>query len=153
MGHIKLTILSKVSFLIQAIGNVWPWIAGVGLILAMIQTIAGCIVRVYFVYWARGIGVWLIPAALGMAFTMLAIPWKALQTIWRDLSNNPGPDVSHETKEERAHHLRQPSLRSRGHGQLYTRAAWVEGEGQGEQELPSKKMVVGVQFAGLNQFF
>ncbi len=51
----------------------------------MIQALAGCIARVYLVYRARGVGVWLIPAALGMAFTLLAILWTAIWAIWRDL--------------------------------------------------------------------
>ncbi len=47
-----------------------------------------------------------------MAIMMLAIPWKTLQTIWRDLGNDPGPDVSSEMREERARQLRGPDLGS-----------------------------------------
>ena len=67
-------VLAKVSFYIPAIGSAWPWIAGIGLILAMTQALAGCVTRMYLVYCAKGFRVWLIPAALGMAFTLLAIP-------------------------------------------------------------------------------
>ncbi len=75
---IEESILAKVSFLLPVVGSTWPWLAGIGLILAMIQATAGCVVRVYLVYWARGARLWLIPAALGMAFTLLAIPWNVL---------------------------------------------------------------------------
>ncbi len=71
--QLEQNVLSKVSFLIPAIGSMWPWIAGIGLILAMVQALAGCIARVYLVYQARGVSVWLIPA-----FTLVAIPWTAI---------------------------------------------------------------------------
>ena len=66
--QLEQSVLSKVSFLIPAIRSAWPWIAGVGLILAMTEALAGCIARMYLVYRAKGFRIWLIPAALGMAF-------------------------------------------------------------------------------------
>ncbi len=92
-------------------GSAWPWIAGIRLILAMIQALASCITRVYLVYRAQGAGVWLIPAALGMAFTLLAIPWTAIRAIWRDLWQEQGPDVRQETASEREQALRGPGPR------------------------------------------
>ncbi len=96
--RLEQSMLSKVSFLFPVIGSAWPWIAGIGLILAMTQTLAGCIARMYLVYRAKGFGVWLIPAALGMAFTLLAIPWTAVQSIWHDLKRGQGLDVQHDPR-------------------------------------------------------
>ncbi len=78
----------------------------------MIQAAVGCIARVYLVYQARGTGLWLIPAALGMAFTLLAIPWNALWAIWWELGQEPGPNVEEEMPTEREQALRGPVLES-----------------------------------------
>ncbi len=75
------SVLAKVSFLIPAMGRAWPWLAGVGLILAMVQTITGCVTCVYITYRARGLGIWLVPAALGMAFALISIFGRALQSM------------------------------------------------------------------------
>ncbi len=72
--QIEESVLAKLSFLIPAAGSAWPWLTGIGLIVAMVQAAAGCVTRVYLVYQARGAGLWMIPAALGMAVTLLAIP-------------------------------------------------------------------------------
>ncbi len=118
-------MLAKVSFLIPAIRSTWPWIAGIGLILAMTQAIAGCIVRMYLVYRAKGFGVWLVPAALGMAFTLLAIPWTAVRSIWHDLRRGQGLDVQHETSEEQEQNLRGPGPRTKKH-RLYPNISWAD---------------------------
>ncbi len=76
--QLEQSMLSKVSFLIPAIGSAWPWIAGISLIHTMTQALASCIARMYLVYRAKGFGIWLIPAALGMAFTLLAILWTTV---------------------------------------------------------------------------
>ncbi len=151
--RLEQNVLSKVSFLIPATGSAWPWIAGIGLILAMIQALASCIARVYLVYRARGIGVWLIPTALGMAFTLLAIPWTALRPIWRDLKQDQTLDISQETPLEREQALRGP-----GPGikktRLYPGISWADEadfDMDLEAELPNKKTVIGILLKDVSQ--
>ncbi len=65
---------TKVSILIPIIGRAWPWIAGVGMCLALLQSLGGCLARIYLAYRMKGFGFWLIPAALGIAMTLVIIP-------------------------------------------------------------------------------
>ncbi len=145
-------VLAKVSFLIPAIGSAWPWIAGIGLILAMTQALAGCIARMYLVYRAKGFGVWLIPAALGMAFTLLAIPWTAVRSIWRDLKKGQGLDLQCETPEEQERNLRGPGPRK---NRLYPHISWadkVADEDDVTNEPPYKKTIVRVPLREMSPF-
>ncbi len=74
--------LTKVSCLIPVIGRAWPWIAGVGMCLALLQSLGGCLTRIYLAYQMKGFGLWLIPAALGIAMTLIIIPVTILRWIW-----------------------------------------------------------------------
>ncbi len=143
-----------VSFLIPAIGSAWPWSASIGLILAMAQALAGCIARVYLVYRARGAGIWFIPAALGMAFTLLAIPWTAIQAIWRELKTNWLLDPRLETTEEQEQALRGPGPWIRK-GRLYPHVSWADAydeDADTNSEPPNKKAVIGVPLKDVSKF-
>ncbi len=147
-------MLAKVSFLIPAIGSAWPWITGIGLILAMTQTLAGCIARMYLVYRAKGFRVWLIPAALGMAFTLLAIPWTAVRSIWRDLRKGQGLDIQRETPEEREQNLRGPGPRTKKN-RLYPNISWannLDKDTEAMTEPPYKKTIVRVPLREMSSF-
>ncbi len=147
-------VLAKVSFLIPAIGSAWPWIAGIGLILAMTQALAGCVARMYLVYRAKGLRVWLIPAALGMAFTLLAIPWTAVRSIWRDLKNGQGLDLQRENPEEQRRNLRGPGPRAKKN-RLYPHISWADeviSEDETADEPPRKKTVVGIPLREMSPF-
>ncbi len=39
-------------------------------------------------YQAKGFGLWLIPAAISMAFTILIIPLSVLKTVWNSLGTH-----------------------------------------------------------------
>ncbi len=144
--QLEQSVLSQVSFLIPAIGSAWPWIVGIGLILAIVQTLAGCIAMVYLVYQAQGIGLWLIPAALGMAFTLLAIPCTAIRAIWKNLKQGLIMDIEQETMQEREQALRGPGPRLRK-TRLYLGLSWddeIDEEADTNFEPPSKKAVIGI---------
>ncbi len=81
MGCLQDDILARVSFIIPLVGAAWPWIAGSGICLGLLQTTASCCVRVYLAYQGKGFGLWLIPAAISMAFTILIIPLSVLKHI------------------------------------------------------------------------
>ncbi len=66
--------LTEVSFLIPVISRPWPWIAGLGMCLATLEGLEGCLARIYLAYQMKGFGVWLVPAALGIAMTLIIIP-------------------------------------------------------------------------------
>ena len=147
-------VLAKVSFLIPAIRSAWPWIAEIGLILAMTQALAGCVAWIYLVYCAKGFGVWLVPAALGMAFTLLAIPWTAVRSIWRDLKNVQGLDLQRETPEEQEHNLRGPGPQSR-RNHLYPHISWADkviDEDETTDKPPYKKTIVGIPLQEMSPF-
>ncbi len=152
--QLEQSMLAKVSFLIPAIGSAWPWIAGIGLILAMTQALAGCVARMYLVYRAKGFGVWLIPAALGMAFTLLAIPWAAVRSIWRELKKGQGLDIQHETPEKQSRNLRGPGPRTKKNC-LYPNISWADKINEDEEstdEPPYKKTIVGVPLREMSPF-
>ncbi len=92
--------LTKVSFLIPVIGKAWPWIMGIRMCLAILQGLGGCLVRIYLAYWMKGFGLWLVPAALGIAMTLIVIPITILQCIWSDLATGRFPGVSTEDEPE-----------------------------------------------------
>ena len=147
-------VLAKVSFLTPAIGCAWPWIASIGLILAMTQALAGCVARMYLVYRTKGFGVWLIPAALGMAFTLLAIPWTAVRSIWRNLRKGQGLDVQCKTLEEREQNLRGPGPRTKK-TRLYPNISWADKLDEDIEEMiepPYKKTIVGVPLREMSPF-
>ncbi len=48
---------------------------------------ASCCIRVYLVYQAKGLGLWLIPVAISMAFMILIIPLSVLKHIWNLLGH------------------------------------------------------------------
>ncbi len=147
-------MLAKVSFLIPAIRSAWPWIAGIGLILTMTQALAGCIARMYLVYRAKGFGVWLIPAALRMAFTLLAIPWTAVQSIWRDLKKGQGLDIQRETPEEQERNLRGPGPRIKKN-HLYPNISWadkIDDDEEAAAKPPYKKTIVRVPLREMSPF-
>ena len=77
--------MGRVSFIIPLVGSAWPWIAGIGICLGLLQAFASCCVRIYLVYQAKGFGPWLVPAAISMAFTILIIPLSVLKTAWNSL--------------------------------------------------------------------
>ncbi len=86
--------LTKVSILIPIIGRVWPWIAGIGMCLALLQSLGGCLARIYLAYRMKGFRLWLIPAALGIAMTLVIIPVTILRRIWADLALGGLPGTS-----------------------------------------------------------
>ncbi len=85
--------LTKVSILIP-VGRAWPWIAGIGMCLAALQGLGGWLARIYLAYRMKGFGLWLIPAALGIAMTLIIIPVTILRRIWADLATGEIPGVS-----------------------------------------------------------
>ncbi len=86
--------LTKVSILIPIIGRAWPWIAGIGMCLALLQSLGGCLARIYLAYRMKGFGLWLIPATLGIAMTLVIIPVTILRRIWADLASGGLPGTS-----------------------------------------------------------
>ena len=86
--------LTKVSILIPIIGRAWPWIAEIGMCLALIQSLGGCLARIYLAYRMKGFGLWLILATLGIAMTLVVIPVTILRRIWADLASGGIPGVS-----------------------------------------------------------
>ncbi len=86
--------LTKVSFLIAVIGRAWPWIAGVGMCLALLQSLGGCLAGIYLAYRMKGFGLWLIPAALSIAMTLIIIPVTILRWIWTDLATGGIPGAT-----------------------------------------------------------
>ncbi len=115
----------------------------------MTQALAGCVARMYLVYRTKGCGVWLIPAALGMAFTLLAIPWTAVQSIWRELKKGQGLDIQRETPEEQERNLRGPGPRTRK-SRLYPNISWADKID--EDEPPHKKTIVGLPLREMSPF-
>ncbi len=85
LGHLRDDVLGRVSFIIPLVGSAWPWIAGIGICLGLLQALASCCARIYLVYRAKGFGPWLVPAAISMAFTILIIPLSVLKTVWNSL--------------------------------------------------------------------
>ena len=85
LGHLRDDVLGRVSFIIPLVGSAWPWIAGVGICLGLLQAFASCCAWIYLVYQAKGFGPWLVPAAVSMAFTILIIPLSVLKTVWNSL--------------------------------------------------------------------
>ncbi len=129
-------------------------ITGIGLILAMTHALAGCIARMYLVYRTKGFGVWLIPAALGMAFTLLTIPWTAIQSIWHDLRKGQELDIQRETSEEQEWNLRGPGPRAKKNG-LYPNISWadkLDEDTEATTEPPYKKTIVGVPLREMSPF-
>ena len=141
------SVLDKVSFLIPAVSRAWPWLTGVGLILAMIQTITDCVARVYITYCIRGLGIWLIPADLGMAFALISIFGRPLQSMRRDLGQLEGPDVQNESQAEREQRLWGLSLGSMELQSIYLQLK-VNKEDHGDQKPPAKKTIVRVPLPG-----
>ncbi len=88
--------LTKVSFLIPVISRAWPWIARLGMCLATLHGLGGCLVRIYLAYQMKGFGVWLIPTALGILITLIIIPITILQRIWADLATGRIPGTAAE---------------------------------------------------------
>ncbi len=86
--------LTKVSILIPVIGRAWPWIAGIGMCLAVLQGLGGCLARIYLAYQMKGFGLWLVPAALGIAMTLIIISVTILRCIWTDLATGKIPGAS-----------------------------------------------------------
>ncbi len=86
--------LTKVSILIPVIGRAWPWIAGVAMCLALLQSFGGCLARIYLAYRMKGFRLWLIPAALGIAMTLVIIPVTILRRIWANLASGGIPGAS-----------------------------------------------------------
>ncbi len=86
--------LTKVSILIPIIGRAWPWIAGIGMCLALLQSLGGCLACIYLAYRMKGFGLWLIPAALGIAMTLIIIPVTILRRISADLASGGIPGTS-----------------------------------------------------------
>ena len=97
---------------------------------------------------------WLIPAALGMAFTLLAIPWTAIQSIWRDHKNSQGLDIQQETKEEQEQALRGPGPWPKKNC-LYPNISWAD-EYDEDADLGSepshKKAIIGVPLKDVSRF-
>ncbi len=79
--------LTKVSILIPVIGRASSWIAGVGMCLALLQSLGGCLARIYLAYWMKGFRPWLIPTALGITMMLVIIPVTILRRIWADLAS------------------------------------------------------------------
>ncbi len=120
----------------------------------MTQALAGCVARMYLVYRTKGFGVWLIPAALGMAFTLLAIPWTAVRSIWRNLRKGQGLDVQCKTLEEREQNLRGPGPRTKK-TRLYPNISWADKLDEDIEEMiepPYKKTIVGVPLREMSPF-
>ncbi len=88
--------LTKVSFLIPAIGRAWLWIAGFGMCLDVVQGQGGCLMRIYLAYRMKGFGLWLIPAALGIVMTLIVIPVTIPRRIWADLATGRIPGTTTE---------------------------------------------------------
>ncbi len=86
--------LTKGSILIPVIGQAWPWIGGVGMCLALLQSLGGCLARIYLAYQMKGFRLCLIPAALGIAMTLVIIPVIILRRIWADLASGRIPGTS-----------------------------------------------------------
>ena len=93
--------LTKVSFLIPVIGRAWPWITRLGMCLAILQSLGGCLARIYLAFRMKGFGLWLIPAALGIAMTLIIIPVTILRRcpesfLWPGLATGriPGTTTS-----------------------------------------------------------
>ncbi len=94
----------------------------------------------------------MIPAVLGMAFTLLAIPWDLIKMVWRDLGRDPGPNVANEDAIEQGQVLRGPDTRARGGRRFYPRVSWADEEAALDQESPQKKTVIGVPLDQVNRF-
>ena len=112
------------------------------------------IARMYLVYRAKGFGVWLIPAALGMAFTLLVIPWTAVRSIWCNLRKGQGLDIQRETPEEREQNLRGPGPRTKKN-RLYPNISWadrLDKDIEAMTETPYKKTIVGVLLREMSPF-
>ncbi len=120
----------------------------------MTQALTGCVARMYLVYRAKGFGVWLIPAALGMAFTLLAIPWTAVRSIWRNLGEGQGLDIQRKTPEEQEWNLRGPGPRAKKN-RLYPNISWpdrIDDEEEATAEPPYKKTIIGVPLREMSPF-
>ncbi len=74
-------VLVRVSFIIPLVRAAWPWIASLGICLGLLQALASSCARIYLVYQVKGFGLWLIPAAVSMAFTLLILPLSVLRHI------------------------------------------------------------------------
>ncbi len=101
VGQLQGDVLAHISFIIPLAGAAWPWVAGIGMCFGLLQTFASCSVQVYLVYQARGFGLWLILAAISMAFTILIIPIAVFRHIWtfpgtkhKEAAPAPDPDVA-----------------------------------------------------------
>ncbi len=105
--------LTKVSILIPVIGRAWPWIAGVGMCLALLQSLGGCLARIYLAYRMKGFGLWLIPAALGITMMLVIIPVTILRRIWANLASGriPGASVADDPDDS---DLRGPKTSTQG---------------------------------------
>ncbi len=62
--------------------------------LALLQSLGGCLARIYLAYRMKGFGLWLIPATLGIAMTLVVIPVTILRQIWADLASGGIPGAS-----------------------------------------------------------
>ncbi len=125
MVRLQDDVIARVSFIILLVGAAWPWIVGIGICLGILQALASSCLRVCLVYQAKGFGLWLIPAAISMAFTILILPLSVLRHIWNSLGKRPEPLVAPtHTDDDLFTHIWQQCTQG-----LYPKALQLEEEG------------------------
>jgi|GEM_PF-5098908 len=78
---------------VWALGTIWHYLMGVGLLLMLLQFFIGTSIRAYSAYRIKGCGCWMLSAIWDTAFYFLTAPGRMLDATLKNITPPENPEV------------------------------------------------------------